>query len=573
MSSSKFIQVSINYGGHDTSAALAIGNKIVAATEQERYDLCKHSRNLPIDAIKSCLKKFELKISDIDNLILTTDFKIAVNELYLKPALKNKDDLTRLIKEIDRVKKYLEIEDEVKKKLKYKGQLTTHDHHLCHLASAYFPSGFKKSIILSLDGIGQFETGKLAIGNNGKIKLCKFEANYPDSLGLIYSAVTYFLGWKHHCDEGIVMGLAPYGNQYKKIPGKKFTYIDIFRKIIKKTKYLGLKIDKEWIAYHLKRDVWVSKKFKSFFGNKRKPNGKITQHHKNIAAALQFRLEEIVLDNLRKIKKKYQIDNLCIAGGVGLNCSLNGKIHDLKLFKKIFVQPASGDSGLALGGLYLSIKNKISSNKDLSKEFNNYLGSEFSDSEIRREIKSKRLKYKKPSNIFKYVAKLIKEGKIVAWFQGSSEFGPRALGNRSILCKPYPANMKDYLNNRVKFREYFRPFAPAVLEEKYKEYFNLNQISPHMLIACKVKKNKSNQIPAVVHVDNSCRVQTVSKNTNLKFYNLIKEFYNLTSIPVLLNTSFNIKGQPMVNTPEQAINTFKNTNIDILVIGNYIITK
>ena len=186
---------------------------------------------------------------------------------------------------------------------------------------------------------------------------------------------------------------------------------------------------------------------------------------------------------------------------------------------------------------------------------------------------SKRLKYKKPSNIFKYVAKLIKEGKIVAWFQGSSEFGPRALGNRSILCKPYPANMKDYLNNRVKFREYFRPFAPAVLEEKYKEYFNLNQTSPHMLIACKVKKNKSNQIPAVVHVDNSCRVQTVSKNTNLKFYNLIKEFYNLTSIPVLLNTSFNIKGQPMVNTPEQAINTFKNTNIDILVIGNYIITK
>ncbi len=573
MPSSNLIQISINYGGHDSSAALSLGNKIVAATEQERYDLSKHSRNFPLDAIKSCLKKYKLKISDIDNLILTTNFKVAVDEFYLKPALKNKDNLFKLIKEIKTVKKYLEIENEVRKKLNFKGNIITHDHHLCHLASAYFPSKFKKSIILSLDGVGQFETGKLAIGNNGKIKLCEFEANYPNSLGLIYSAVTYFLGWKHHCDEGIIMGLAPYGNKNKKIPGKKFTYIDLFRKIIPKTKYLGFKINKDWIAFHLKRDVWISEKFKFFFGKKREPNEKITQHHKNIAAALQFRLEEIVLHNLKKIKKKYQINYLCIAGGVGLNCSLNGKIHDSKLFKKIFVQPAAGDSGLALGGLYLSIKNNINQNKKLNKEFNNYLGSKFTDNEIKRTIISKKLKYTKPLNIYKSVAKLIKDGKIIAWFQGSSEFGPRALGNRSILCKPYPANMKDYLNKRVKFREYFRPFAPAVLEEKFKEYFDLRQTSPHMLIACKVKKNKFKKIPAVVHVDNSCRVQTVSKQTNLRFYNLIKEFYALTSIPILLNTSFNIKGQPMVNTPDQALSTFKSTNIDVLVIGDYVISK
>ncbi len=572
MFSSKYVQVSINYGGHDTSAALSIGNKIVAAAEQERYDLSKHSRNFPLEAIKSCLKKFKLKISNIDNFIITTDFKAAIQQFYIKPALNDDKALIKLLDESDRIKKYVDLEKISKQKLNFKGKFTTYDHHLCHLASAYFPSGFKKSVVLSLDGVGQFETGKLAIANNGKIKECKFDANYPDSLGLIYSALTYFLGWKHHCDEGIIMGLAPYGNPQKKIPGKSVTYIDLFRKIIPKNKNLGFKINKDWIAYHHKRDVWVSDKFKFYFGKKREPDKKITQHHKNIAAALQLRLEEIVLDTLKKIKKKYKIDYLCIAGGVGLNCSLNGKIHDSKIFKKIFIQPASGDSGLTLGGLFLGIQDKLNLKPNTVK-YNNYLGSNFTNKEILKALNLKKVKYKKYPNIYLPTARLIEEGKIIAWFQGGSEFGPRALGNRSILCKPYPANMKDYLNKRVKFREYFRPFAPAILEEKYKDYFNLRQESPHMLIACKVKKDKLKKIPAVVHVDNSSRVQTVSKETNFKFYNLIKEFDKITSIPVLLNTSFNVKGQPMVDTPLQAIDTFMSTNIDTLVIGDYIINK
>ncbi len=573
MVSSKLIQVSINYGGHDTSSALSIGDKIVAAAEQERYDLSKHSRKFPLDALKSCLKKCKLKISDVDNVILTTDFKTSIKEFYLKPALTDNTVLKKLFDDSEKIKQFINIENEVRKKLNFKGELKTYDHHLCHLASAYFPSGFKKSIVLSLDGVGQFETGKLAIANNGKIKECKFEAFFPNSLGLIYSALTFFLGWQHHCDEGIIMGLAPYGDPHKKIPGKSASYIELFRKIIPKNKNLGFKINKDWISFHHKRDTWVSDKFKFYFGKKRDANKKITQHHKNIAAALQLRLEEVVLDTLKKIKKKYKIDYLCIAGGVGLNCSLNGKIHDSKIFKKIFIQPASGDSGLALGGLYLGIQDKLNSKFNLVKKYNNYLGSEFTNKEIVNVLKSTKVKYKKFLNIYKPTSKLIKEGKIIAWFQGSSEFGPRALGNRSILCKPYPSSMKDYLNKRVKFREYFRPFAPAVLEEKYKKYFDLRQESPHMLIACKAKKDKIKEIPAVVHVDNSCRVQTVSKETNFRFYNLIKEFYNITKIPVLLNTSFNVKGQPMVNTPLQAINTFKSTNIDILVIGDYIVTK
>jgi len=567
------VQISINYGGHDTSAALSINDKIVAAAEQERYDLSKHSRNFPTEAINSCLEISKLKLSQVDRLILTTDFPTGIRKFYLEPALKNNFMLKRLINEHDIIKNYLDFENKVRKKLNYKGEIITFHHHLCHIASAYYPSGFNKALILSLDGIGQFETGMLASANNGKIKIHKFNANYPHSLGLIYSAITFFLGWKHHCDEGIIMGLAPYGNPYRIVPKQSLRYIDVFRKIISIDKELGIKINTEWIAYHRQRNVWVSDKFKLLFGKKRDSNDKITNHHKNIAAALQLRLEEVVIATLKKIKKKYNINKLCIAGGVGLNCSLNGKIHNSNIFKEIFVQPASGDSGLVIGGLYLGIKNKFAKKLKIEKKYNNYLGSTFTNKEIEKTLIKKKVKFKKIKNICKTTASLLKDGKIVGWFQGGSEFGPRALGNRSIICRPYPAKMKDYLNKKVKFREYFRPFAPAILKEKYKEYFHLNQESPHMLIACKANKKKSNLIPAVVHVDGTCRVQTVSKETNLKFYNLIKEFNKLTSVPVVLNTSFNIKGQPMVNTPSQAIDTFTGTKIDILTIGDYIVFK
>ena len=304
------VQISINYGGHDTSAALSINDKIVAAAEQERYDLSKHSRNFPTEAINSCLEISKLKLSQVDRLILTTDFPTGIRKFYLEPALKNNFMLKRLINEHDIIKNYLDFENKVRKKLNYKGEIITFHHHLCHIASAYYPSGFNKALILSLDGVGQFETGMLASANNGKIKIHKFNANYPHSLGLIYSAITFFLGWKHHCDEGIIMGLAPYGNPYRIVPKQSLRYIDVFRKIISIDKELGIKINTEWIAYHRQRNVWVSDKFKLLFGKKRDSNDKITNHHKNIAAALQLRLEEVVIATLKKIKKKYNINKL-----------------------------------------------------------------------------------------------------------------------------------------------------------------------------------------------------------------------------------------------------------------------
>jgi len=573
MKKSKLIQISINWGGHDTSAALAIDNKIVAAAEQERYDLNKHSKNFPIDAINDCLNISKLKISNVDNIILCTDYEDLINKLYLEPALKDSNRVKFLIKDIDRIKSYVNYKDNVRKQLNFSGKIFSYEHHLCHLASAYYPSGYKKSLILSLDGVGQFETGMVGIGNNGIIKTKNINCDYPHSLGLIYSAITFFLGWKHHCDEGIIMGLAPYGNANKIVPGQSESYIDFFRKIIVRNKISGFKINTDWIAYHIKRDVWVSEKFKSIFGNKRNFNENILDHHKNIAAALQLRLEEIVLSKLRILKKKYKLNYLCVAGGVGLNCSLNGKIMKSKIFKEIFVQPASGDSGLVIGALYLAIQNNYKKKLKIKKRYNHYLGSSFSNNEIEYCLKKNKVSYLKNTNIFKKTAQYLVEGKIVAWFQGKAEFGPRALGNRSILCKPYPAKIKDYLNKNVKFRENFRPYAPAILFDQCKKYFNINQESPHMLVAYEAKKNIINSIPAVVHIDSTCRVQTVTKETNFKFYKLINEFFKLSLCPVVLNTSFNIKGQPIVNHPDEAIKTFKNTKIDKLVIGDFIAIK
>ncbi len=574
MTKKKFVQLAINYGGHDTSAALSIDDKIIAATEQERYDLSKHSRNFPLDAINDCLKIANLKIKDINNIIITTNFLRGIKKSYIEPALSNSVSFKKMINEIETIKFYLNIKNETRRILNYKGKVETYNHHLCHLASAYYPSGFNKAIVLSLDGVGEHETGLLGIAKNKNIVSRNFFPNFPHSLGLIYSAITFFLGWKHHCDEGIIMGLAPYGNANAKIPGKKNTYIDIFRKIIQNYKK-GFKINNEWISYHEVRDKWVSDKFNDYFGKKRKPNSRINQNHINIAAALQKRLEEIVLTNLKIIKKKYKYSKLCIAGGVGLNCSLNGKIAKSKIFKEIFIQPASGDAGLVIGGLYLGIIKNVKKKFLIKKRHNHYLGPSFSNKDIKKilfKYKNK-ISFRLSQNIYVEIAKLINLEKIIGWFQGHSEFGPRALGNRSILCKAYPSNMKDYLNKQVKFREYFRPFAPAVLLENSKEFFKLDQESAHMLIASQIKLNKKKIIPSVVHVDNTSRVQTVSKNSNLKFYNLIKEYRKLTSVPVILNTSFNVKGQPMVNTPDQAIKTFINTKIDTLAIGDFIVSK
>ena len=565
----------LHYGGHDTSASITINGKLIAACEEERYDKEKHTRNFPINAIKDCLKISKLKINDIDIISYGNDPFLQIREKYLKLAIKDDYRIKAVVDDSLRIKNLFNTENLLREKLGFKKKIEFNNHHICHLASTFFPSGFKKSLIVSYDGIGEINSALFAVGDKNKIKVTHDKNKYPDSLGLFYTAITFYLGWKIYCDEGIIMGLAPYGDSRKKVPGKYKKYIDYFREIIKIDKKDPLKyiINLNWISYHNQRDTWLSNKFFNIFGKKRKEGSKILDHHKNIAAALQDRLEEVVIYQLRLLKKKTKTNYLCISGGVGLNCSLNGKISKSKIFKEIFVQPASGDAGTSYGACLVS---EIRNNKNvkIKKNLDFYSGFRDNNKQILSNIKKSGLSFKDcKKKIFKETANLLANGKIVAWYQDGAEFGPRALGNRSILSRPFPLEMKDHINKNVKFREYFRPFAPSVLEENLFDYFDINQLSPHMLIACQANKKRSNQIPAVIHVDNSCRVQSVSKTNNFKFWNLINEFKNTTKVPVLLNTSFNIKGQPIVNTSKDALECFTKYNIDYLVINNYLLKK
>ncbi len=563
----------IKFSGHDTSAALLIGGKLVAACSQERYTRDKHSRLFPKEAALDCLAIAGIKIDQVDEIAFVDDLKLQIRNIYLKPAIESDERLDFLFKDIDRLKQMNDMDQIIRKKLNYKGIINYYRHHLCHVASSYYPSGFKDALCLSIDGVGEYETGLIASGKSGNIKILNNENVYPHSLGLLYSAITHYLGWKHHCDEGIIMGLAPYGNSLDKVPGQKNkSYRSIFKKILTKEKDFKYKINLEYVDYYSERNKWVTDKFIKIFGPKRKWSDPLSKHHKNIAAALQDQLEHVVLNQLKVARKKFKLSKLCLSGGVALNCSLNGKIAKSKIFKEIFVQPASGDDGCPYGATLLAYAK--SKKKFMPKKMHNfYKGSIFTNNQIKKEILKSNVKYECPKNLYKNVSNHLEKGKIVAWFQGGSEFGPRALGNRSILCRPYPNEMKDHLNTRVKFREEFRPFAPSVLNEFRDEFFHINQDSPHMLMACKIKKDKRKIIPAVVHVDGTCRVQTVKKDINKKFYNLINEFYKITGVPVLLNTSFNVKGQPMVNNPLEAIETFKSTNIDVLAIGDYVLSK
>ena len=563
----------IKFGGHDTSAALLIGGKLVAACAQERYTRDKHSRLFPKEAVLDCLAIAGIKIDQVDEIAFVDDLKLHIRNIYLKPAIESDERLDFLFKDIDRLKEMNDMDQIIRKNLNYKGIINYYRHHLCHVASSYYPSGFKDALCLSIDGVGEYETGLIASGKSGNIKILNNENVYPHSLGLLYSAITHYLGWKHHCDEGIIMGLAPYGNSLDKVPGQKNkSYRSIFKKILTKEKDFKYKVNLEYVNYYSERNKWVTDKFIKIFGPKRKWSDPLSKHHKNIAAALQDQLEHVVLNQLKVARKKFKLSKLCLSGGVALNCSLNGKIAKSKIFKEIFVQPASGDDGCTYGASLLAYAK--SKKKFMPKKMHNfYKGSIFTNNQIKKEILKSNVKYECPKNLYKNVSNHLEKGKIVAWFQGGSEFGPRALGNRSILCRPYPNEMKDHLNTRVKFREEFRPYAPSVLNEYRDEFFHINQDSPHMLMACKIKKDKRKIIPAIVHVDGTCRVQTVKKDINKKFYNLINEFYKITGVPVLLNTSFNVKGQPIVNTPLEAIETFKSTNIDVLAIGDFVLSK
>ena len=565
----------INIASHDTSAALIEDGKLICAFEEERFNKEKHTKAFPINAINECLKVSKNKINSIDCIAVSTDPIRQIRKFWLEGALKYDYRLKMMLEEKNSIQNFYNIENSIRKNLKYKNKIKYYRHHLNHLASCFYPSNFKKALVVSYDGVGEGETGYFSFASNKKIKLIHTKNLFPNSLGLLYAAVTSYLGWRYNCDEGIIMGLASYGNPNNKIPKRKKTYIQVFRDIIGYKKDLDIHINTDWITFHKERNTWVSEKFIRFFGKRKKYENKLTQHHKDIAAALQLRLEEIVLHQLKFLKKRYKFKKLCLAGGVALNCSMNGQIVKSKIFDEVFVQPASGDAGLAIGAA-INCSLEFQPKKKLSFETNCYLGSRYSNFEIKKTINRFRKKIKiikSKKNIYDFASNVLIKKKIIGWFQGAAEFGPRALGNRSILASPYPVQIKDHINKNVKFREDFRPFAPAIIQEFADEYFNIDQKSEYMLIAFDVKPKMKRHISATVHVDNTCRVQTVTRNSNKKFYDLLKKMYEKTNNPVLLNTSFNIKGQPMVNSPEDAINCFLKYKIDFLFIGNYILQK
>lgn len=544
----------ISHGGWDTAAALMMDGRIVAACEQERYSGDKHTRAFPREAAMDCLRMGGIDIASVDEVALSFDPEL-IPEGTPRRATRSRQQYEEL----------------VRRELGHTGPVTFHSHHRCHVASACYPSGFERCIVASYDAIGEHTSSLLCAADLGNLEILHEGSVFPHSLGLVYTAVTFYLGWTISCDEGIVMGLAGYGDPTHTVPGTSQTYEDVFREMVRPDGDFGVRIDPEWFAYPTKRDTWISERFIATLGPRRAPGAPVEQHHMDVAAALQQRLESIVVEQLRRAAAlRPDHRRLCLAGGVALNCSMNGAIERARIFDEIFVFWAAGDNGGCVGACYLAQRAHDPELRPI-RFTDCYLGSGFDDAQIVRAATDAGLVARRSKDVFADTAEILAEGAIVGWFQGRSEHGPRALGNRSILAAPYPAQMKDTLNRRVKFREPFRPFAPAVLADHADEYFELLQPSPHMLIAARARPRAHEEIPATIHHDGTARVQTVRATDNPRFHDLLRAFHRRTGCPVLLNTSFNVKGQPMVNTPQQAIECFRSTEIDVLVLGDYVL--
>ena len=582
---------------HDSAACILKDGKIIAAAQEERFTRKKHDPNYPYNAINFVLKYSNLKLSEIDKIVF-----------FEKPFLKFERLLETYVAFAPRgfisfsKAMPLWIKEKLFQKNLLFNKLKTHDqnyksdeniffsdHHLSHAASAFFPSPFDEAVILTADGVGEWATTTVATGKNNNLEIKK-EIHFPHSLGLLYSAFTYYTGFKVNSGEYKLMGLAPYG---------KPIYENKIKKLIDIKDDGSFRLDQKYFNYATGLTM-TNEKFNNLFGQKpRNPKTeKITQFHMDIAASIQKVTEEIMINLAKSIRKEYGLKNLCLAGGVALNCVANGKILREKIFENIWIQPAAGDAGGSLGAAlalwHIEKKNKRVVNlKDDMK--GSFLGTDFKQMEIEKELKSVGAHYE----IFNYeelidkTAEFLSQEKALGWFQGRMEFGPRALGNRSILGDPRSERMQKNLNLKVKYRESFRPFAPSILREDLSSWFDMSVDSSYMLFVSDINKNKRiemteeqknlfgidklnikrSEIPAVTHVDYSARVQTVTKETNSRFYDLILRFKKKTGCPVLVNTSFNVRGEPIVNTPTDAFNCFMGTNLDYLVIGNCILDK
>ncbi len=556
---------------HDTSAAILKDGRVLFAAEEERFNGEKHTTKFPHNAIKACLDFAKITLDDVDVICVPNIPIMSVRLRFIRNWYRHFPKVTpRMLAESKWIDRFIYIEQDIRENLNFQKKIFFCHHHLAHMASAYYLSGFSSSALLSIDGVGDIESLTTGVAENNKLKLFKKDSvEWPHSMGVLYTCITDYLGFKRHCDEGKVMGLAPYGN------------IETFRKIFEKVVLLGPRgrfaLDYKYFDYPYIQGSTMSDVFKELCGPSRQKDEPITQRHMDIAAAAQYMTEKVMVNSARYLQEKTGQTNLSMAGGVALNCVANGKILTETPFKNIFIQPAANDSGASLGAAlyYHYLKNK---NAERYRLNNAYLGNGYDNTEVFKALiyaKNKVNFVTGPKDKMNhYIARFLASGKIVAWFNGRFEYGPRALGNRSIITAPFPAEMKDILNSRVKHRESFRPFAPVVLEEDCGEYFDNIHISPYMLLTYGVRPEKKHQVPAITHVDGTARVQTVNEEQNPDLYNLIKEFKTQTGIGIILNTSFNVMGQPIINTPEEAIECFLGTDIDYLVLnGEFLVSK
>jgi len=582
---------------HDSAACILIDGKIIAAAQEERFTRKKHDPSYPKNAIEFVLNFSNLKLNEIDQIVFFekpflkferlletyvafapkgfVSFSKAI-PLWIKEKLFQKNFLFNKLKQHDQ-------------NYKLDNNIFFSEHHLSHAASAFFPSPFEEAVILTADGVGEWATTTVAVGKGNQLEIKK-EIHFPHSLGLLYSAFTYYVGFKVNSGEYKLMGLAPYG---------KPIYEEKIKKLIDIKEDGTFRLDQKYFDYATGLTM-TNKKFNKLFGQKPRDavKEKITQFHMDIAASIQKVTEEIMIKLLRSIRKDYNIKNLCLAGGVALNCVANGKILKEKIFDNIWIQPAAGDAGGSLGAalaLWYEDNNNLRKSNLEDDMQGSYLGPQYSQKQIEEKLNSVgaifvTLNY---DDLIDQTAENLSKEKAIGWFQGRMEFGPRALGNRSILGDPRSDKMQKNLNLKVKFRESFRPFAPSILDENKSEWFDLDIESPYMLLVSEINPEKKiemsesqkklfgieklnikrSKIPAVTHIDYSARIQTVKQKTNKIYYDLISKFKEKTNCPIIVNTSFNVRGEPIVNTPQDAFNCFMGTNLDFLVIGNCILDK
>jgi len=582
---------------HDSAAAVVEDGRIVAAAQEERFTRKKHDARFPVNALNYCLAESDVGLGGIDHVVFYDKPFLKFERLLQTYATFAPRGFTSFRMAIPLwLREKLFLKDLLQKELKKKGSgggswngnLLFSEHHLSHAASAFFPSPFDEAVVLTMDGVGEWATTSAAIGKGNHLEVYK-EIHFPHSLGLLYSAFTYYTGFKVNSGEYKVMGLAPYGEP---------KYVDkIFDHLIDLKDDGSFRLDLSYFDYCAGLTM-TSKKFEQLFGGPpRKENELLTQHHMDLTASLQAATEAVILRLTRSLAEETGLKNLCLAGGVALNCVANGKILRDGRFDKLYVQPAAGDAGGALGaamvGYHMQLGRERHVNGDAMR--GSYLGPEFSQSETEKRLRNCGANFEvlDDASLLATSVEDLSQNRALGWFQGRMEFGPRALGNRSILGDPRSPTMQKTLNLKVKYRESFRPFAPSVLRERVGDWFELNEDSPYMLLVADVKKSRHrtmtddelklfgidklnvprSDIPAITHVDYSARVQTVHDDTNPRYHALLSSFERKTGCPVLVNTSFNVRGEPIVCTPEDAFHCFMGTELDALAVGNCYLRK